>query len=459
MQTRYRLARRRQRGGYIKSPNHIIDQALAHQKAGRIEAAQSLYQELLTTNKQNHAALHLLGVLKYQRHDYKNAEDLLTNAIRLNPGNPTYHYHLSFVRRDTGRTSDAIAGLKHAIFLKPRFFDAQFNLAILLEKTGNLSSAEDHYRMAILSGSTHVKSYNLLGKLLWKRGHIRDGNEAEACFRMATKLAPNMVDGHLNLADHFYFRKKPIDAAAQYRHILKLDPTNPTAQHMLQTIEGRERINVAADYATQHFTPYTHQMENALKGRLDFRTPEKLRRLVGEFLQKQWELSGIELPVKDLDIMDLGCGDGINGTLYRGISRNLVGCDLSPQLLKVAQEKGIYDSLENQGAVNYLRRNNALYDVIIASDILIYVGALEGIFAGAAQRIQPAGLFAFTIEKQTGRDYTIGDNGRFTHNPAYILKLSAQNAFTPLIQHDTILRKNEQGYDAEGSLFVIQKNT
>lgn len=446
------------RGGLIASPQEILKQALVHQKAGRVDAAESLYTQLLIDAPNNHAALHFLGVLKYQQHNYVEAENLLSKAISLNPSNPTYYYHLSFVMRDTNRLRDAIDGLEHAISLKSHFFDAHFNLAQLYERSGDYNKSEDQYRDAILAGATQVKCYNHLGKLLWKRGHAIDSAEAEACFRMATKLAPQATEGHLNLADHLYARRKAIEAAEQYRHVLTIDPHNPTAQHMLLTIEGRDQTTVAADYATRHFTPYTNHMENALKGRLDFRTPEKLRRLVGDFLAEQWKLSGETGPAQNFEIMDLGCGDGINATLYRGIAQNLVGCDLSPQLLKKALDKGLYDHLEAVGAVNYLGRGTSLFDVILATDILIYVGALEAVFTGINKRLKPAGLFAFTVEKQPGRDYTMGDNGRFSHNPDYILDLCQQNAFTPLIQHDTIIRKNRQGYDVEGSLFVIQKN-
>ncbi|MDX1487198.1 MAG: tetratricopeptide repeat protein, partial [Acidiferrobacterales bacterium] len=62
-----------------------LEQALAHQKAGRLTEAEEIYRLLLAAEPDHAEALHGLGVLCLQQHDPATAIDLIGRALKLKP--------------------------------------------------------------------------------------------------------------------------------------------------------------------------------------------------------------------------------------------------------------------------------------------------------------------------------------------------------------------------------------
>ena len=52
-------------------------------------------------------------------------------------------------------------------------------------------------------------------------------------------------------------------------------------------------------------------------------------------------------------------------------------------------------------------QRGALRRVLVAADVFIYVGALDEVFAALAQRMEPGGVFAFTVEESTDGDVVL----------------------------------------------------
>src|SRR5437763_16710419 len=64
----------------------LLAQALELQKAGDLSAAMTAYERVLTEAPDDFDALHMLGVVHYQRHAFDRAEALLRKAIARSPG-------------------------------------------------------------------------------------------------------------------------------------------------------------------------------------------------------------------------------------------------------------------------------------------------------------------------------------------------------------------------------------
>src|SRR5437764_1298980 len=64
----------------------LLAQALELQKAGDLSAAMTAYERVLTAAPDDFDALHMLGVIYYQRHAFDRAEALLRKAIAQRPG-------------------------------------------------------------------------------------------------------------------------------------------------------------------------------------------------------------------------------------------------------------------------------------------------------------------------------------------------------------------------------------
>lgn len=110
--------------------------------------------------------------------------------------------------------------------------------------------------------------------------------------------------------------------------------------------------------------------------------------------------SCIEPDEAGLNILDLGCGTGLCGELLCAMSRKLIGVDLSSGVLEVAREKEKYDELVEQEVVAYLNECGQSFDVIVAADLLVYLGDLSSLFAAAQAVLTGGGLFVFLLRRR-----------------------------------------------------------
>jgi tetratricopeptide (TPR) repeat protein len=74
-----------------------MNAALAHQQQGEFGEADRLYSAALALDSDNFDALHMQGVVAYQRREYHRAEALIRRAIEINPQVETAHHNLNLV--------------------------------------------------------------------------------------------------------------------------------------------------------------------------------------------------------------------------------------------------------------------------------------------------------------------------------------------------------------------------
>lgn len=423
-----------------------LDIALEHHRAGRFREAEPVYRQVLERDPGNHRALHLLGTLLYQTRRMGPAEAALREALSLNPGHAAIHYHLANVLKDTGRAVEAISELERALAINSQFFDAHYLLGMLQIDRENYDPAEKALRQALAFQPAHAGCYYQLGKLLWNRRRKSDWPEAEAAFRMVVKLDPANVGAHVNLGGILHTQGKDAEAIQIYREALRLQPDHPTARHLLQSLEKERAETAAPEYVTGLFDPYAREFEGDLVDKLNYRVPQQLFDLVRANLPED---------AAGLTILDLGCGTGLNGPLYRPLAARLEGCDLSIQMLEVAREKKVYDRLEGSDLQVFLARASQPVDLILSTDVFIYLGALEAVFEAVADKLAPGGLFALSIESSDHPDFQLKETGRFGHNPAYIERLSTAHQLAVVERQETVIRKGTQDSDVAGYLYVI----
>jgi len=159
---------------------------------------------------------------------------------------------------------------------------------------------------------------------------------------------------------------------------------------------------------------------DAKLAKLSYRAPALVAAMVEE--------SGLE-PSKSLDVLDAGCGTGLCGPLVVSYARRLTGVDLSAGMLAQAREKNVYDSLFKVELTEYLRDNQAAFDLIVSADTLVYFGGLEDVLAAAAGALRRHGLLIFTLEHALAAegtlDYRLELHGRYTHSRGYVERLLA----------------------------------
>jgi tetratricopeptide (TPR) repeat protein len=109
--------------------NSGISEALKLHQAGRLSEAAAIYNRVLRDNPRDVDALHLLGLVAFQTNDFVQSERLISEALRLDPGQATIHHNMGSTQRVLGNFDTARQHYRTAIEKKPDYAEAYFNLS------------------------------------------------------------------------------------------------------------------------------------------------------------------------------------------------------------------------------------------------------------------------------------------------------------------------------------------
>lgn len=243
------------------------------------------------------------------------------------------------------------------------------------------------------------------------------------------------------------------DAAAKaYADVLALDPEDHGGAAVRLASMGRgETPQKAPDaYVTTLFDQHAEVFDNVLVDQLGYCVPLLVRQ----------RFQALELGPFDR-VLDLGCGTGLTGGALRDMAEDITGVDLSENMVEIAHEKDLYETLYVAEAVDFLDDNDdEPFDLIAATDVLPYLGALEALFFGAAENLVPGGLFAFSSETLpddsfAGRPFMVGPHQRFAHAGSYVRQRLDETGFDVVEMSDVTVRM-EEGEPIAGHLVIAR---
>ena len=250
-----------------------------------------------------------------------------------------------------------------------------------------------------------------------------------------------------------------IDAAvAAYHEVLELDPEDHGGAAVRIAALGRgEAPPKAPDaYVETLFDQHAESFEDILVEQLGYAVPVMVRQ----------RLRDLKLgPFKRM--LDLGCGTGLTGGTLRDMVDDITGIDISENMVEIAHEKDLYETLYVAEVEDFLEDNDdEAFDLITATDVLPYLGALEPLFFGVAENMLPGGIFVFsseTLAAEDNRSYMVGPHQRFLHSEAYIRSL-VSDAGTPamsapgfeLIEIMEINVRMQDGQPSPGHLVIAK---
>jgi len=243
------------------------------------------------------------------------------------------------------------------------------------------------------------------------------------------------------------------DAAAKaYAEVLALDPEDHGGAAVRLASMGRgETPEKAPDaYVTTLFDQHAEVFDNVLVDQLGYCVPLLVRQ----------RFQALELGPFDR-VLDLGCGTGLTGGALRDMAEDITGVDLSENMVEIAHEKDLYETLYVAEAVDFLDDNDdEPFDLIAATDVLPYLGALEALFFGAAENLVPGGLFAFSSETLpddsfAGRPFMVGPHQRFAHAGSYVRQRLEETGFDVVEMSDITVRM-EEGEPIAGHLVIAR---
>ena len=126
----------------------VVDEAVRHHQAGRLDQAGALYLRVLAAQPDNADVLHLLGGLRLQQGDLAQAVELSARAVAIKPNLAEALNNLASALSQLGRLEEAVDAGRKAVALKP-LPGAYNNLGIVLTNLGRLTEAEDSLGQAL----------------------------------------------------------------------------------------------------------------------------------------------------------------------------------------------------------------------------------------------------------------------------------------------------------------------
>ena len=217
----------------------------------------------------------------------------------------------------------------------------------------------------------------VLGEVLLTCGHLPT---AISEFQRAVELAPASDAARLALGSA-WLEAGEAERASQ---ILADIPSTsyfarPAAAKIAAADEMKRANRSAPGYVRHLFDQFAPDYDRRMLEDLSYRAPHILRGLA--------DMLGIA-EAGTLSVLDLGCGTGLSGAVFKDIAARLDGVDLSPKMIAAARSRAIYDGLTVQDIETSLAQDGPAYDLIVAADTLVYLGDLSPVLSGARVRLK-----------------------------------------------------------------------
>jgi protein O-GlcNAc transferase len=244
-------------------------QAVEHHRAGRLEAAESLYRKVLPTDSRHADALHLSGVAALQLGRFDEALELITQAVHERPQAAAYQISLGQVHAAASRFDDSIAAYQQATVLSPQLPDAWFGLGVVLQAANRQQEAIDVYRRLLRIEPDHADACHNLATALELTVHI---DEAISLYGRALELEPTRAGTQNNLASALFRVGRFEEAITAGRQALALEPDSAMACNNLGcALTAARRLSDAVDVLRRaialhpEFAEAWYNLANALR--------------------------------------------------------------------------------------------------------------------------------------------------------------------------------------------------
>jgi predicted TPR repeat methyltransferase len=418
-----------------------LEKAISLHRAGRLDEAGRLYDQIVAADPRNASAWHFLGVLQHQTGNSDAAITSISRALELDPSYADAYNNLGNVLRETNLHDSALRAYEGAVAIAPGHADAWNNIGVIRSGRGEYAEAEQAYTRALELNPTHVAAWQNRGSLA---ARLSEFDASLAAFRRAIELRPGDTVAYNGLSRMLYRAGKIDEAIAVYKEWLAVDPDNAVARHMMAASTGSAAPVRASDtYVRATFDNFAGSFEQVLD-RLGYQAPS----LIAGFLDRV-------VPHADatLTIADAGCGTGLCADFLRPRAKRLVGVDLSSGMLARARARKAYDELIESELAAWLAGRSQEFDLIVSADTLCYFGALEQALAGAAHALRPGGRVVFTVERaaDSAPDYHLDPTGRYSHAEKYVRQVLAAAGLDSIAVEPVVLRR-ERGQEVHGLL-------
>jgi tetratricopeptide (TPR) repeat protein len=203
-------------------------------KAGKLDEAESFFEQSLRQGGASALVHHNLGVIRQQRGAHAEAVAQFRQAARLQPGNGQSHLLLGVSLLALGKNAEAVSALERAVKLLPKEEQARRQLARAYERAGDWLGAVEQYQSLTELKPQEPEHLYQLG-----RAYAR---LSEWSFERIIALDADAARLHQALGGQYLAQGKHDLALAEYRRAALVDPRLPEI-HLAMALIHLEQQN------------------------------------------------------------------------------------------------------------------------------------------------------------------------------------------------------------------------
>ena len=458
--------------------------AQAHNNLANIYTSQNQFQKALThyvkaVHAEPHSAPlhHNLGLLLLKKGQILEASKQFQNVITLHPEHLDAHFYLGVIQLSQGDTEKAKSCFENVLGIDGEHVEALTNIGVVELKHDNPQKAIDYFTKALSLDNYHIEARNNLaatfihhdrfenalmhydilvqaypdnieyrynsGVAEMSLGHLE---KAQSHFQHILSIDPKHFESLTNLAAIFIRLEEKDEALALLEQAKIINPDDTATQFMLNALTGDTTNPVSnTEYIKNLFDNYALNYDKHMQDTLHYALPQKFGQLLHEL-----ELLQVE------HALDLGCGTGLSGIILKEISKHLTGVDLSPKMLAIAKEKGLFDELIQSDIQHYLKSTQQSFEVILAADVIPYIENLQTLLQLVARRLNSKGYFLFSHEISAHEDYILQKSARFAHHPNMVKK-ALLKAGLDIIKQEKITGRMQNNQALSVMVYAVKK--
>jgi predicted TPR repeat methyltransferase len=415
--------------------------------AGDAAAAEASFRAALGIDPLAADARGALADLLADAGRWAEAADAFRAALSVEQGRMEWRIGLSDALVRSGDTDAAIEVWRDLLERRPDSAAAHKAMARLRVGVGQPLEALDHFREALFLDAGDADTAVELAEALVASG---DPLAAVETLQPVLRRLPDHAAGLFTLGKAWLDLGERNKALGALRRCLDAD-ADPDDRRgvavLIASVEGDTTETMSQAYVRALFDRYAERFDEDLTIRLKYQAPQTLRAMVDQLLGAD---------AAGLDVLDVGCGTGLAGVAFRSMAGRLHGSDLAPRMVEKARRRGVYDDLQIGELTAVLAREVHAWDLVIAADVLVYVGELGPVMIAAAAALKPGGLFCASTERCDGDGFALGPSRRFAHNPAYLRRMAVEAGLEIIVMEDAVARW-EKGQPVPGLVFAARK--
>lgn len=176
--------------------NTAKGQAFSLFQQQRFEEAKKVCIQYCKANKKDVEGWNLLGSIYGNLQDMSGAKKCFEKIAKLEPNNVQVNFNLSVVLQRTGDLSAAAKALAKAVRLKPDFFEAHFNLGDIYRQLGQLEQSLASFQAALKLNPAYAPLHLNMGAI---SRQLRQHDDAVASYKRAIEIDPDYAEAYINL--------------------------------------------------------------------------------------------------------------------------------------------------------------------------------------------------------------------------------------------------------------------